>query len=90
MGPLIQIDSLEYSYPLCEQVLKGVNLVLNQGERIGLLGTNGSGKSTLLRIIMGLSKPHGGQLKIFGKERKEEEDFQPQVLLFSSRLQVET
>ncbi len=43
-------------------VLEGVNLTLNEGEIVGLLGRSGSGKSTLLRIIAGLIEPTGGQV----------------------------
>src|ERR1700732_2212140 len=43
-------------------VLEDVNLTLNEGEIVGLLGRSGSGKSTLLRIIAGLIEPTGGQV----------------------------
>lgn len=44
------------------KVLDGVNLVLKQGEIVGLLGRSGSGKSTLLRIIAGLIRPSQGEI----------------------------
>ena len=43
-------------------VLEDVNLTLNEGEIVGLLGRSGSGKSTLLRIIAGLIEPTGGEV----------------------------
>src|ERR1700722_2572067 len=43
-------------------VLEDVNLTLQEGEIVGLLGRSGSGKSTLLRIIAGLIEPTGGQV----------------------------
>lgn len=43
-------------------VLDDVNLALNQGEIVALLGRSGAGKSTLLRIIAGLLRPTGGQV----------------------------
>src|SRR6204780_5278150 len=43
-------------------VLDGVNLKLEAGQIVGLLGRSGSGKSTLLRLIAGLAEPSGGTL----------------------------
>lgn len=43
-------------------VLRDVNLVLNKGERIGILGRNGAGKSTLIRIVGGVEQPTTGRL----------------------------
>ena len=48
-------------------VLDGVELTLNDGEIVGLLGRSGSGKSTLLRLIAGLARPQGGTLTYMGK-----------------------
>ena len=41
-------------------VLKGVDLVISPGDRLGLLGPNGAGKSTLIRMLAGLLSPPGG------------------------------
>ena len=57
--PVLQIHNLDYSYgPV--QVLFDVNLDLQKGEVLALLGTNGAGKSTLLRAISGLGIPTAG------------------------------
>jgi NitT/TauT family transport system ATP-binding protein len=48
-------------------VLEGVNLQLNAGQIVGLLGRSGSGKSTLLRLIAGLMPPSTGQLSYLGQ-----------------------
>lgn len=47
-------------------VLKGINLTINRGERIAIVGPSGSGKSTLLHLLGGLDKPSGGQLSMQG------------------------
>ncbi len=49
-------------------VLDDVNLTLNSGEIVGLLGRSGSGKSTLLRIVSGLLKPTAGDVTWRGKK----------------------
>ena len=46
--------------------LRGVNLVVNAGESICLLGPNGSGKTTLLRVLATATRPTSGEARIFG------------------------
>jgi NitT/TauT family transport system ATP-binding protein len=48
-------------------VLEGVNLTLREGEIVALLGRSGSGKSTLLRIVSGLLRPTGGDVRWRGE-----------------------
>ena len=59
--PLLTFDRLELAYghwPL----LDGASLVIEAGERIGLIGRNGTGKSSLLKIIAGLNPPDAGDV----------------------------
>jgi len=48
--------------------LRDVNLVLRQGEVLGLVGDNGAGKSTLCKIICGFERPDAGRILLDGKE----------------------
>ena len=48
------------------EVLRGVNIEIRRGERIGLIGTTGSGKSTLVDLLMGLLPPSSGRLLVDG------------------------
>lgn len=50
-------------------VLKDINLKLNRGERLGILGVNGSGKTTLCRCISGMYSPTRGTVNINGEVR---------------------
>ena len=50
------------------EVLKDINVTINKGEFVSIMGPSGSGKSTLLYLIGGLDKPTSGSIKINGKE----------------------
>jgi cobalt/nickel transport system ATP-binding protein len=73
---LISLKDLTFAYPGGPPVLSGLNLDFRAGETLGLSGANGAGKSTLLFLIMGLLRPQGGTVEIFGRPRREERDFQ--------------
>ena len=47
--------------------LKDINLTINKGEKVGIIGPNGSGKTTLLKIIAGITTPTTGTLETHGK-----------------------
>lgn len=53
------------------KAVKGINLSVRKGRVYGFLGPNGAGKSTTIRMLLGLIKPTKGQVKIFGKNLKE-------------------
>jgi len=72
--PIIRLKGVVFKYDE-RYVLKGVDLEIFEGERIGLWGPNGAGKTTLLYIIMGFLKPEAGLVEILGKVRNKEEDF---------------
>jgi branched-chain amino acid transport system ATP-binding protein len=50
------------------QALKGVSLVVEEGECVTLIGSNGAGKSTTLRSISGLTPPRAGSIRLAGRE----------------------
>src|SRR5690242_4656593 len=65
IAPLLEIHGLKKSFGL-QPVLRGVDLVLQPGQAIALLGANGAGKTTLLRLLVGLAKPSAGTIRIAG------------------------
>ncbi len=70
-APLIAATALAAGYPLPgggrREVLRGVDLALEAGELVALLGTNGSGKTTLLRCLAGTLTPSGGEISFDGR-----------------------
>jgi len=62
----LAIDTISKSYGEV-QTLKGIDIALESGEFLVLLGSSGCGKSTLLNIIAGLAEPSGGDIRIDGR-----------------------
>ena len=68
----ISIENTTFSYGLSEENLfDGINLNIEKGKFIGILGPNGCGKSTLLKVILKYLNPKEGIIKIENKELKE-------------------
>jgi len=64
-GKYVELKNIKKSYKISggiHPVLKGVNLKIGFGEKIGIMGVNGAGKSTLIRIIGGVSRPDEGEV----------------------------
>ena len=71
MSPVVEIRGLEVSYTDARArraVLRGLDLVVTQGELLALVGPNGSGKTTLLRAIAGTLPRDGGRVALFGTD----------------------
>ena len=64
---MLKIENLHFSYGGKQQVLRGANLELSEGQVGILLGKNGSGKTTLFRTILGLVKPRKGSISFCGE-----------------------
>ncbi|HZD57414.1 MAG TPA: ABC transporter ATP-binding protein, partial [Anaerolineales bacterium] len=67
-SPVIEIQDVSFSYDRNNAALDGVNLTINSGELVAILGRNGSGKTTLVRHIIGLLQPDRGKVTVLGKD----------------------
>ena len=71
--PIVRCANIQKAYRLAGksvvplQVLRGINLEVNRGEVVSIVGASGSGKSTLLHILGGLDRPSGGEVFWMGK-----------------------
>jgi ABC-type polysaccharide/polyol phosphate transport system ATPase subunit len=63
---VLSIFEGKYRKPTKKLILDNLDLVVNAGEKIGIIGSNGSGKSTLLKVISGILKPTKGSLRVKG------------------------
>ena len=67
---IIETHNLNFSYDR-QPVISGVNLKIQSGDFMAMIGPNGGGKTTLLKLMLGLLKADSGSIRIFGKPPKE-------------------
>ncbi|WP_029244807.1 ATP-binding cassette domain-containing protein, partial [Streptococcus sobrinus] len=65
MTAVIEINHLQKYYGK-HMGVEDISLTVEKGEIFGFLGSNGAGKSTTIRCLLGLIKPSGGQISLFG------------------------
>jgi zinc transport system ATP-binding protein len=61
-GTLVALDSVAYRYD-GDVALEGIDLEIERGERLAVLGPNGGGKTTLLALLLGLRRPSAGSVR---------------------------
>ena len=60
--PLLSLEKISLNFGK-RKILDNINLTINAGEIVGMLGPNGVGKSTIFNLIIGLIKPDHGKVK---------------------------
>lgn len=60
---IIEFTDVSFGYGK-DTILKDVNLTIDQGEYVGIIGANGAGKSTLMKLILGQLSPDSGQIQV--------------------------
>ncbi len=70
----IEVKDLVFSYGK-DNILKNISFDLNRGDFLTIQGENGSGKSTLIKLILKDLKKKSGQIKLFGKDIEEFDDY---------------
>lgn len=68
--PVVQVEDLVADYR-DKRILDGIDLTVNKGEIMAIMGRSGAGKSSLLRQILGLSRPVSGRVRVFGQDINE-------------------
>lgn len=66
MPPIIEALDIKYRYNI-DWVLDGLNLKIEQGEIVGIIGPNGSGKTTVLKLLSKVLKPESGNIRLMGR-----------------------
>jgi cobalt/nickel transport system ATP-binding protein len=66
---IVEVDCITHVYPDMTKVqICGLEFIVNQGERVGILGSNGCGKTTLLKHLLGILIPKEGSVRVFGMD----------------------
>ena len=68
---MIQTDGLRYAYPSAPEVLRGIDLTIQDGEFVAIMGENGAGKTTLVKTFNGLLLPTTGKVTVDGVDTRE-------------------
>lgn len=69
---LIELKNVSFGYPHGRTVLQGIDLTINNGDFLAIMGQNGAGKTTLAKHLNGLLKPTAGQVLVEGLDTKKE------------------
>ncbi|NGX28815.1 MAG: High-affinity zinc uptake system ATP-binding protein ZnuC [Candidatus Anoxychlamydiales bacterium] len=92
MKEIIKLEKVSFCYKV-KPILQDINLSIDKGDFIGIIGPNGGGKTTLLKLLMGMLIPHTGKIQIFGKNPKINRDkigYVPQIYRIDKEFPIST
>ena len=67
-APIVEIGSVSFGYDAARPVLHDINMRIERGSVVGIMGQSGCGKTTLLRIIAGWLRANGGRARVLGED----------------------
>ncbi len=74
----VEVKDVEFRYPKSsDTVLKELNLHLEKGKKVALVGPSGAGKTTLIELLLGFWEPQNGELVFFSEDREFRNPLQP-------------
>jgi branched-chain amino acid transport system ATP-binding protein len=86
-SPILELKDLRKSFGKTE-IIRGVNLAVNAGERIAVIGPNGAGKSTLFNLISGRFEPTSGDMLLKGQRINGKKPFEINRMGLSRSFQI--
>jgi branched-chain amino acid transport system ATP-binding protein len=86
-SPILELKDLRKSFGKTE-IIRGVNLAVNAGERIAVIGPNGAGKSTLFNLISGRFEPSSGEMLLKGQRINGKKPFEINRMGLSRSFQI--
>jgi branched-chain amino acid transport system ATP-binding protein len=85
--PILELKDLRKSFGKTE-IIRGVNLAVNAGERVAIIGPNGAGKSTLFNLISGRFEPTSGDMLLNGQRINGKKPFEINRMGLSRSFQI--
>jgi branched-chain amino acid transport system ATP-binding protein len=86
-SPILELKDLRKSFGKTE-IIRGVNLAVNPGERVAVIGPNGAGKSTLFNLISGRFEPTSGEILLKGQRINGKKPFEINRMGLSRSFQI--
>jgi branched-chain amino acid transport system ATP-binding protein len=86
-SPILELKDLRKSFGKTE-IIRGVNLAVNAGERVAVIGPNGAGKSTLFNLISGRFEPSSGEIVLKGQRINGKKPFEINRMGLSRSFQI--
>ncbi|MFM7332552.1 MAG: ABC transporter ATP-binding protein [Brachymonas sp.] len=86
-SPILELKDLRKSFGKTE-IIRGVNLAVNAGERVAVIGPNGAGKSTLFNLISGRFEPSSGEMLLKGQRINGKKPFEINRMGLSRSFQI--